>query len=199
MDQVSINATRKSIGNTVMAAATVLLIGGMLLNAPQLLRGSSNAPAAVRPSVEIGTAVSSIKAVDDDEKPIEVRLNGGTPTLIYYFSPVCAWCERNWANIEAIASASGGRYRVLGLTTVPHLKPFLDARSVNFEVYSGLEPGIRAQLKLTSTPATILVGGDGKVEGVWSGAYTGPTAKELAKRFSVRLPGLDPPEKYAGR
>jgi len=113
------------------------------------------------------------------------------PTLIYYFSPTCGWCERNWANFKTILDASQGQYRVVGLSpTAKDVDKVLREHDVQFDVYTGVSPEIARAYHLSGTPQTVLVSSKGTVLAAWSGAYLNSQAKAVEAFFGLRLPGV---------
>ena len=62
--------------------------------------------------------------------------DGVLPTVLYYFSPTCGWCERNWDNVRALSAAAPGRYRFIGLSSTPKIEQFMRDRQLDFEVYT---------------------------------------------------------------
>lgn len=109
-------------------------------------------------------------------------------TLLYVFSPTCHWCEKNLANIRAIASARPDLYLV-GV----NVGPPVDEKSARDQPFAE----ILRPTALTSraygfggTPSTILISASGKVIKTWAGAYSGRTAKQVSETLAVALPGL---------
>ena len=56
------------------------------------------------------------------------------PVLLYYFSPSCTWCKRNWNNLKALAVAAHGRYRLVAISTVESVNGELEALVPGVEV-----------------------------------------------------------------
>ena len=109
-------------------------------------------------------------------------------TLLYVFSPSCHWCERNRANIAAIAKTRPD-LRVIGVS----LGPTLDAQAAARQPFAQIlrpTPTTSMAYHLTGTPTTILISPAGKVLNAWSGAYAGPVANDISKVLAVTLPGL---------
>jgi len=111
-------------------------------------------------------------------------------TVIYVFSPTCIWCARNLANIQALALNRGSRFRFIGVSlTKTGLHEYLAKNNLPFPIYS-IDAKTAKETKLTGTPEMIVVSREGKVERDISGAFTGPTQKEVEAAFDIHLPGL---------
>ena len=54
----------------------------------------------------------------------------------------------------------------------------------------GVSAEFKAAYRLGGTPATILVGSDGRVQRAWAGAFQGRIETEIESLFGVSLPGL---------
>lgn len=141
----------------------------------------------------VGEVVQPIEVRDADGGDISVALDRGTPTLVYFFSPACAWCERNWANIQAIADAADGRYRVVAVTSEADLSAFSQKHPLkNVQVFGGLSQESHDKLGFTGTPHTLVVSAQGIVSHEWAGAFQGASVRQLEELFNVVLPGLSP-------
>jgi hypothetical protein len=114
------------------------------------------------------------------------------PTVLYYFSPTCGWCERNWDNVRAIAAAAPGRYRFVGLSSSANVEAFMRDRGLSFDVFTGVSADALRAYHLSGTPQTVVVAPGGTVIHAWSGAYTNRQQRSIADYFRVELPGLRP-------
>ena len=115
------------------------------------------------------------------------------PTILYYFSPQCGWCEKNWLNIKALTAGTASRYRFIGLSTTPKIVEFLEDHQLTFEVYSGVSPETLRKYDFGGTPRTVVVGADGRIAYTWGGAYTSRQQMDIEHRLEVSLPGLVDP------
>ena len=169
-------------------AVVVLLVLSGSLNILLSARASSEGArsSAVLP---VGTRVPALAGVSA-RGTLVVGFPSSLPVLLYYFSPTCGWCRRNWNNVMALAEAAKGGYRVVALSTVPSIDGELEALLPGFEVVWGIdEQAIRAY-RLGGTPATILLSPDGRVLRSWTGAFQGRAASDIEARFRIALPGL---------
>ena len=138
----------------------------------------------------VGTRVAAIHASSLDGKPIEIEVGRGLPTVFYYFSSTCGWCERNWANFEALAQGGGDRYRFVAVSAEKGLRPFVEKRGLRVEVFEQLSDETLLALRLVGTPTTIVVGADGVITHDWRGAYSERLVRQIEDLFGVNLPGL---------
>lgn len=189
MREVGVKHLSSVSGVSVVISLLVVSVGVNVLQAQKIrtLVGSG------RPAVSVvGRSVQSINGASLDGQPVAVTLRGQRPTLIYHFSTSCGWCDRNWANLEAIATAAGGRYQVLAVSREQGVKRYVHQRALSVDVIEQLGAETERQLSLTGTPKTILVGADGIVTHEWVGAYADRVARQIEDLFDVRLPGLTP-------
>jgi hypothetical protein len=124
-----------------------------------------------------------------DGAPIDITFRD-QPTILYYFSPSCGWCEKNWLNIKALVAATQGRYRFVGLSTTPDVLAYLEGHRLSFEVYTGMNLETARAYHFGGTPHTVVIGADGRVAHSWSGAYTGQQQGDVERAFGVVLPGI---------
>ena len=69
----------------------------------------------------VGQPVGALTGVDVSGRPRTIAFPADLPTVVYFFSPTCGWCERNWANVAAIARRSDGRFRFVAVTQAADL------------------------------------------------------------------------------
>jgi hypothetical protein len=113
------------------------------------------------------------------------------PTILYYFSPACGWCERNWSNVRALAEQTARKYRFIALTTADDVQEFVRRRSLGVEVYTGLRASDVEAYGLRGTPQTIVLSPTGRALVAWRGAYNDGLRTRIERYLRVRLPGLD--------
>ncbi len=144
----------------------------------------------VAPTVEAGTYVASIRAADSAGVTQEIPLVGQPiGTVLYIVSPACVWCERNVANVRALAAQSRKEFRFIGIA----VKPFESGMEQNlgFPMFAGPSDETSRRLSLKGpTPTTIVVSPQGLVQKAWVGAYQAGLQREIETFFNVRLPGL---------
>lgn len=87
----------------------------------------------------------------------------------------------------------GDSYHFIGLSLGnANLEAYLSARKLTFPVYSKLSKDTIRDLKLSSTPQTIVVSPEGRVIKNWVGAYGENLRPEVENFFAVKLPGITP-------
>ena len=191
MDFLKIRLARM-VRSALTPAMIALLLASTTLNVVQAKRLGLFAPAqTVQP--EPGTMAPSIFGKTLDGRPVEITFNE-EPTILYYFSPTCAWCERNWINIKALQAGTEGNYRFIGLSTTPDVKKYMQDHGLSFEVYSDLSPQSKSAFHFGGTPQTVVVGADGIVQYTWMGAYGARQQSIVERAFDIILPGLPKPE-----
>lgn len=174
---------------TVLSYATVvLLVVSASLNLVQASRLGAFAgwtPAQPAP----GTTAPPVHVTSPSGQELDLQFQG-RPTILYYFSPACGWCEKNWLNVKALMAATDGRFHFIGLTSAPDVTGYLQAHRLSFEVYSGLRDDVARQYHFGGTPHTVVISGDGRVLHNWVGAYTAQQQREIEASMHVALPGL---------
>jgi len=143
--------------------ALIIVVGQSLaLNVYLFSRlGSISAtPAAASVVDPTGTGIDAVAAVDKDGQDTIVDFRSPNGTIVYYWSISCVWCDRNHANIVALAEGEHGR-RVVGVTSGTRpavLKAYLQAQPLPFETFVVDDPVWLGAAAFTATPATLLLG-----------------------------------------
>jgi hypothetical protein len=180
----------RNLGSALLVVALIVSLGLNVVLARRLDGGRSPSPRSAASSV-IGKPVSPLVGVAPDGGALTVSL-GGVETVIYRFSPRCIWCQRNYANIAALARSVGSRYRFIGLSVeddLGELRQDLREHPLPFSVIRVGSDALPDWLRL-ATPAALVVGRDGVVTTAWIGAFSQDNAQGIEKFFHVRLPGL---------
>jgi peroxiredoxin len=144
-----------------------------------------------RPGLRVGEVAAPFSARTSSGDLIEVDFSR-RPTVLYYFSPTCSWCERNWENIRAIASTASAGFQVIAVSSQPVPEGFLRDRHLSIQVADSLDAEVSRRYRLGATPETLVIDTGGRVLKTWFGAYTGSQANDVSAFFGVRLPGLTP-------
>ena len=140
-----------------------------------------------------GTLAGPISGVDADGLSLVIDLQEGSkPTLLYSFSETCGWCQRNARNIRFLAEEVSMTHQVIGLnlSAGPEGVRRVDDGELGFLSLSHLSEETIENLRLGSTPQTLVIGADGKVLENWTGAYSGSLEQKIEDYFRVTLPGL---------
>jgi len=174
----------------------VLLFVSVAINAVQAKKIFGLVQPHASPRSQVGRVAASFTGVAPDGSSKAIRFDDGRPTVLYYFSPACAWCERNWANVQALADASSDRYRFVAVALESDLKAFVTTRGFQFDVVGGIAPETKAAFGFGGTPHTVVVSAQGRISNEWLGAFDGRNQRSIETFFDLALPGLLPaPEK----
>jgi peroxiredoxin len=121
------------------------------------------------------------------------------PTLFYWFSPTCGWCELNLPNLEALAAQAHGKYRLFAVSTASpaDLADYAARHDLSFPLYT-ISAHAASQYHFFGTPTSLLVFSDGRIGRGWSGAYTPSTLVDIEKSLAVSLPGTAKPPGHGG-
>lgn len=149
-------------------------------------------PFPVSETIKVNTDLPSpLPVLDEDGNTTQIVFDDSRPTVLYVLSPACGWCKRNEANIKALVSKAGSRFRFVGLSVVSAgLKDYATRGHAPFPVYAVQSQKQAAKLGLTGTPETLVVGPGAKVEKAWMGAYMGDNQNQVEQFFGTKLPGL---------
>jgi hypothetical protein len=99
------------------------------------------------------------------------------------------WCRRNLDSIKALADRSRNRFNFVGISlTTSGFPEYAHAGTLPFPMLAGLQDSFIKAYKLGSTPETIVISPEGRVERAWIGAYVGRTNDEVAAFFGVAVP-----------
>lgn len=187
---------RPDVNQLLSGALIVLLLISATLNVA-LATALQERKRGVAVGLDPGTELSPLAGVTPEGRDLVIDYSSDSrPTVLYYFSPACAWCERNWPNVRALTTATSDRFRWIGVSaaTTEDLAAFTAARRLDLEVITALAPELISEYRLTGTPNTLVVGSDGRLVKGWVGAFQGELAGEIEAFFGTELPGLAPSE-----
>jgi hypothetical protein len=141
--------------------------------------------------LHVGDQASSLDLLDG-QQPIRIDYSEvSVPTLLYLMLPTCGYCKVNLPNMKALLAQAEGRYRMLIVSAVATgVEEYRVSNEISVPIPT-VSPQTQRDLKLGGTPSTILISPDGKVLGVWHGAYTSNQEAEIENKLGVTLPGLD--------
>lgn len=144
------------------------------------------------PRAPAGTVFPPLRLRDREGKPATIGFsNDARPTVVYLLDPKCGWCERNAANIVALAEQAGARFRFVGVATKESgLGEFLRRYPVPFEVFSQPDEATRSAYRMGAVPRTMVISTTGELEVDFPGAYLPFLQEEVQRYFGARLPGL---------
>jgi len=181
--------TRNVLVRTGLSYLTLLLlVASASLNVLQAnrLRAVED---GTRLALEPGTMAPVLEVTTLDGQPRTIDFSGRT-TVLYYFSPECGWCEKNWLNVKALIAGTHNRVRFIGLSTTSQVEEYLAERRLGFEVYTGLDLETVRAYGFGGTPQTVVISPEGIVKHVWAGAYGDRVQREIEETFGFALPGL---------
>lgn len=179
--------TRSGVASTLTVVLLTLSVGVNVLQARRI-KTMVDAKASV--SSSIGHQVVPIKGYSPEGVTIQKPVARDVPTLLYYFSPTCVWCNRNWDNIRALDRGAHGRYRVLLMTRARGVREYLKQYGVEIDVVEGISESVVEAYKLNVTPQTLVASIEGIVTHDWRGAFTPRIERQVEELFGVSLPGV---------
>lgn len=186
--------TRSGVVSGLTVVLLMLSVGVNVLQARRI-KAMVDANASVASS--IGDRVVPLEGFSLQGAPLLKPVARDVPTMLYYFSPTCAWCDRNWDNIKALDRGAQGRYRVILLTRARDVRQYLVERGLNLEVVEGVSESTVQAYKLNGTPQTLVASIEGIVTHEWRGAFTPRIERQIEELFGVSLPGIVVPVKPA--
>lgn len=169
-----------------------LLLISVGLNAAQAakIRGLTE-PATQMPAI-IGQTAPVLTGIDGAGRAQTFAFSGELPTLVYFFSPTCDWCERNWDNVAALAQHGTGNYRFVAITQAKELGGFAKDRGLSLDILSEISPEVVRAFHFGGTPSTLVVSSQGIITNAWIGGFDGRLKTDIETFFDVKLPGLRP-------
>lgn len=138
---------------------------------------------------KVGSQVPSLTARTLDGHSVVLSFPSEKPTLIYAFSPDCAWCDRNLEGIKALIDGLEGRYDIVGVVTRgEEVESYLEKVALDISTYRDPNEGTRRAYGFGPTPQTILLNEAGEVQLTVLGAYGADAAAKLAEQTGVKVP-----------
>jgi peroxiredoxin len=179
-------AWRERDGWFVLALLAISLAANVYLGTKATFSHGAAAPALVA-----GMKAPRLYAEEINGTKVAIDWSSDTrPTLLYVFSPSCVWCQRNFANFEALSRARKSDFRIIGLSTSSEgLKKYVEEHKLGYTVYTNPDFAKDRDL-LRGTPTTFLISPEATIKEVWGGAYTGSMKEQIEARLGVKLPGL---------
>jgi hypothetical protein len=177
----------------VLTITTVLLVASASVNVIQAQRIRSMVSASPFTSKLIGQTAPPLVGFSLAGMPWEQPLRGSLPTVVYYFSRTCKWCELNWPSVQALAAAAAGRYRVLAVSPDRDLANYVRAHEVRMDVMEGLTEQTRERYGFSGTPRTVVVSSGGLITHDWFGMFVQRNQRQIEDLFEVALPEITVP------
>ena len=162
-----VNSVSRRFFYAVLVPLLVLAVCIAVVPGDWMVGEQSVERAGIRPR----SVVRDFVAHDVNDVNVKVDFNGGLPTLLYVFSPICVWCDSNYENIVALATMLSTQFRFIGLADSAYgaelMAGYLRAYPLPFDVLF-LDP-VTAGLDFSLTPQTVVVRADGVVQHAWGG------------------------------
>lgn len=182
MNARRLSPTRESPSLT--AAVWTLLAASLALN---LARRATYQKALPTEAAPLRVRLDSMNVVSETGEPASISFRSQPlPTILYYFSATCVWCDRNWASVRALEQRTQGKYRFIAVTS----DRLTRTAKIPVHGYGMLPNAVRTAIHAGGTPHTYIISTDGVVTQSWPGAYQGRTRTAVERYFGVRLPEL---------
>jgi hypothetical protein len=173
----------------VLVGLLMASAGVNLLQAERLWETMGPQPS---PASAVGRAVPDVDGYAPDGRRVSHRMRDGRPTVLYYFASTCAWCQRNWDNLNALTQGTEGRFRILAVTAERNMAGDVAKHRIQAEVVEGVPAPILASFGFQNAPHLVVVSPEGVVSAEWLGAPTPRMERQIEAAFDVLLPGLSP-------
>lgn len=140
-------------------------------------------------AIRMGTIMPPLHVLDQSNRSVTIDYGEvPVPTVVYVLSPSCTFCRQNMKNMTTIGRVTAGRFRIIGLSIVAKgLEEFSKEANMGFPVYSNLDSSASRAFRLGGTPQTFVIGHDGRLQAMWTGAYFGSTQKKVEAFFRIHL------------
>lgn len=159
--------------------------------------------AAIDPETPVRKSVAPppVSDVESTIPPLSVRTMAGDrivlrfssderPTVLYFISPACIWCERNVPNIRQLAHQSVRSFRFVAVSLATLPAGYRQGEDLGFEIVTHSNPVLLATYGVRGTPYTLVVSPQGRVLKAWPGAYGGAVRADVERFFHVQLPPM---------
>lgn len=178
-------------GQSVLVILLVISAGTNVLLARKVQRLNRLAETTTREArYQEGELMPPLEVLNEMSTPQRVTYSEyATPTVLYFLSTRCGWCDRNRSNLDALVRGITPHYRVFVIARdVESPSAYVTANHLSYPLF--YRPTSTGRLKLGVTPQTIVVSQEGRVLKNWYGAYHGTLLEEVRAFFGVDLPGL---------
>ena len=175
---------------TAAGFSLVLLVLSVGLNTLQARRIRDLVDRKVESPSRIGQKAPPLAGLALNGRPRVLRFDEGQPTVLYFFSPTCRWCEQNWPNVRTVARAQPERFRFVAVAAETDLNNFARARDLDFEIIGAVSSPTLKALGFGATPHMLVVSSQGQISQEWVGAFQGRKQLSIESFFEVKLPGL---------
>lgn len=191
--QVSWSVNRKVAILFILLLIVLVACNIALLYSNQSLKTSPLESRALK-TLKSGDMLPILRGLDISGSEITVEYgNKPVKSVLLFFSPYCGWCKKNLANWKTmVEKMDKNYYRFFAISsTKVGLKEYIANNEFinDISVIAELEPSSKTAYKLSTTPQTILIGSDGRVEKIWEGALQDQLQADCEKSLGIKLPG----------
>ena len=186
-------------GQKLFKGLSLLLIAGLCVANALLIKQNRDLKAAMSHMVVVkepellkpGEQVPPFVANTLSGQQQAVNYANYDKTVFLVFSPQCPACEQSipyWKEIKAACDRN--RYQVFGVSLTNDglaTSAFLASSGLGMEAFVDIDAQTKTAYKLSLTPLVIVIDSSGKVDRVWSGAFTGEMKLNAARYFAVSV------------
>lgn len=180
-----------------MLVIALLISNLLLLSQNKKMRAVIEAAASPR-VLQRGDKVPEFAASDLNNRKVEIQYNSKSPRRIFlFFKPSCPYCHEQFPYWKAILEESEkAGFEVWGLAgdeqDKAKLRDYLAAMGCVQDGVPSLRVAllskeVRESYKLHSTPTTLIVSGDGRIEKAWLGRWDDMERLEASAFLGIQL------------
>ena len=190
--QISIN--NKTALLFLALAVTLAVVNILLLKQNYELKALLGKYPTEAAELKPGTALRPLEGLDAEGTKLIIGYGqDNRKTLLLSFIPGCEACEKNMPYWKAIIKdLDKNAYRLVGVSLITEtslIKEFTSRYELNdLPIIATLNSDCREAYQLKSTPQTILISADGRVENVWTGIIEGEKRKQVESSLGIKLP-----------
>ena len=132
--------------------------------------------------VTVGQRIKSIAGVEFKGTPLEMSLqHRPSPLVVLVYTPQCNPSNHNWQNWEQLVSTVSNDNAVLFVDLAGTTDDsFVRQHNIGmYTIITSVSEETRSNLHLAATPQTIVIGRDGVVQRVWTGALSAADIKRI--------------------
>jgi peroxiredoxin len=170
----------------IVLVLALVVVSGLLIKQNRELKAMLAAQHAGQsadiPRLEVGDVVEefTLSSLDGTATGLDYS-DSGSETLLFFFSPDCPACKRNFANwqeIERVDRQQNRRVVFISTADEHKTREYVEDKNLQSEVLVG-EPDVLERYKIARIPTTVQVGQGGVVNGVWIGILPDSVVDEL--------------------
>ena len=175
----------------VLTGAGVLAIVAIATLTIEVVRLRQAHEAPVADSLAAGESAPAVDLVvvpTGEIVPLLEEFEG--PTLVYFFTTTCAFCEASIPEIENLRFRLGNRVRTIGvaLDDLARARNYVETKTITWRVLAAPAPIVAAALRVPHVSTLALVGADAQVLQTWTGQVTTDTVAEVVRATNIPMP-----------